>query len=98
MPEEQVRAGQDWVKQTLKRLADESHVQIEISDWGVGGDDFDRGEHSLEFYVGGERHVEKFSREKLSFCPGDRAVRAELESRIRGIVKSFCAPEKKIGF
>lgn len=97
---EQIQAGKDWVTETFKRLAHEFHIEIGVLNWRVSSDDFDKGEHSLEFYAGDQRRVVKFSDEKLMNCPNDKnkSVRAELESRIRHIVRSPTAPEKKIGF
>ena len=98
MSQEDIQAGRDWVTETFKRLAEQSHVQIECVEWKVSDQDFDRDMHSLVFILGDTRRVEKFSRQDLTYCQGESGVRAKLESRIRGIVKSLSAPEQKLGF
>jgi len=96
MSKEQLQAGKEWVIQTFMRLADELHVQIEELEWGP--DPHDCSQHSLAFKADNERHVEKFTHEKIEDCPNDKNVQAQLESRIRHIVRSPTAPEKKIGY
>ncbi len=94
---DEIAEGQRIVESMFQDEATNIGVSLEELEWGLGRDDFDRGLHSLAYTVNGQRKVEKFSREELSYAPGDVNVRGQLAKRVSKLLRSF-RPEKKLGF
>ena len=79
---DEIAEGQRIVESMFRNEATNISVSMEELEWGLGRDDFDRGLHCLAYTVNGQRRVEKFSREDLSYAPGDKNVRGQLAKRV----------------
>jgi hypothetical protein len=88
MTKKQIEVGKKWVEETLKKIAIENGLSLDILIWGVSKEGFDKGIASLVYFIGDNRYTKKFTENDLSDLAEAPDIRKKLEKRLRGLKKS----------
>jgi hypothetical protein len=88
MEETDIRNGQAWVEDQLRRLAGDMELQVSAIAWTQSPSDRERLVCTLVFKVGETDVEEKFFIDNLVRIRRDRRIRARIEHRIKSIFRS----------
>jgi hypothetical protein len=88
MEDTDIRNGQAWVEEQLKRLADDTELPLSEIAWTQSTSDRERSVLTISFKAGGMRVEEKFTTDNLNHARRDRRTRARIEHRIKSVFRS----------